>query len=70
MSPLNSVTFLKKLSMYIKKEHYSNFSNFEIATLVSNVPGHYLRKYGTYKELNLKYFYVCTYNILTRIHAR
>ena len=40
MSPL-----LKKLSTYIKKEHYSNFCTFEIASLV-NVPGHYLRKYG------------------------
>ena len=36
--------FLKKLSMYIKKEHYSNFWTFEVASL-PNVPGHYLRKY-------------------------
>ena len=42
--------FLKKLSTYIKKEHYSNFLKFEIAGL-PNVPGHYLRKYGS-----LKYF--------------
>ena len=27
-------------------EHYSNFCTFEIASLV-NVPGHYLRKYGS-----------------------
>ena len=39
--------FLKKLSTYIKKERYSNFGTFEIASLV-NVLGHYLRKYGTY----------------------
>ena len=37
--------FLKKLSKYIKKEHYSNFCTFEIASLF-NVPRHYLRKYG------------------------
>ena len=43
---LNSVPFLEK-AYYIKKEHYSNFCTFEIASLV-NVPGHYLRKYGTY----------------------
>ena len=30
----------------ITKEHYSNFGSFEIATLL-NVPGQYLRKYGT-----------------------
>ena len=28
-----------------KKEHYSNFCTFEIATLL-NVPEHYLRIYG------------------------
>ena len=28
-----------------KKEHYSNFYTFEIATFL-NVPGHYSRKYG------------------------
>ena len=38
--------FLKKLRT-LKKEHYSNFCNFEIDSLV-NVPGHYLRKYGMY----------------------
>ena len=31
--------------MYIKKEHYSKFCTFEIASL-DNVPGHYFRKYG------------------------
>ena len=36
---------MKKLSMYTKKEHYSDFGTFEITSLV-NVPGHYLRKYG------------------------
>ena len=30
----------------MKKEHYSNFGPFEIDSLV-NVPGHYLRKYGS-----------------------
>ena len=45
--PLNSVPFLKKLSKYIKKEHYSNICTFEIAFFV-NVPGHYLRKYGIF----------------------
>ena len=39
--------FLKKLITDIKKEHYSNFGTFENASLL-NVPGHYLRKYGTY----------------------
>jgi hypothetical protein len=51
--------------MYIKKEHYSNFCTFEIASLV-NVPGHYLRKYGTYKTgLLPRYarFYDFIYNI-------
>ena len=43
---MNSVPFLKK-GWFIKKEHYSNFCTFEIVSLV-NVPGHYLRKYGTY----------------------
>ena len=42
--------FLK--SLVHKKEHYSNFCAFEIASLL-NVPGHYLRKYGI---LNLKLF--------------
>ena len=46
VAPLIVSLFLKKLSMYIKKEHYSNFCTFEIASLV-NVPGHYLRKYGS-----------------------
>ena len=40
-------------------KHYSNFSNFEIASL-DNVPGHYLRKYevlrslltGSWKKIN------------------
>ena len=51
MSPLNNVPlwivspFLKKLSKYIKKEHYSNFCTFEIACLL-NVLRHYFRKYG------------------------
>ena len=37
--------FLKKISTYIKREHYSNFCTFEIASLL-NVPRLYLRKYG------------------------
>jgi hypothetical protein len=41
---LNSVPSFEK-AYYIKKEHYSNFCTFEIASLV-NVLGHYLRKYG------------------------
>ena len=41
---LSSVPFFEK-AYYIKKEHYSSFCSFEIASLV-NVPGHYLRKYG------------------------
>ena len=45
MSPLNSVPFFEK-AWYMKKEHYSNFCTFEIASLV-NVPRHYLRKYGS-----------------------
>ena len=32
----------------MKKEHYSNFGTFEITILV-NVPGHPLRKYGILK---------------------
>ena len=47
MFPLDSVPFFEK-AYYIKKEHYSNFCTFEIASLV-NVPGHYLRKYGILK---------------------
>ena len=43
--PLNSVPFFEK-AKYVKMEHYSNFWTFEIASL-PNVPGHYLRKYGT-----------------------
>ena len=43
--------FLKKLSTYIRKEHYSNFGTFEIVSLV-NVPGQYLRKYGMLKHEN------------------
>ena len=41
MSPL----FFEK-AYYIKKEHYSNFCTFATASL-PNVPGLYLRKYGT-----------------------
>ena len=44
--PLNSVPFFEK-AQYIKKEHFSNFCIFEIASLV-NVPGRYLEKYGMY----------------------
>ena len=42
--------------MYIKKEHYSNFGTFEIASLV-NVPRHYLRKYGIFKKTSLVFQY-------------
>ena len=38
------VPFFEK-AQYIKKEHYSNFCTFEIASLV-NGPEHYLWKYG------------------------
>ena len=31
------------ITVNTKKEHYSNFCTFEIASLV-NVPGHYLRR--------------------------
>ena len=36
----------------MKKEHYSNFCTFEINSLV-NVPGRYLRKYGTQVTSNI-----------------
>jgi hypothetical protein len=36
----------------MKKEHYSNFCTFEIASLV-NVPGHYLRKYSMCRAMKL-----------------
>jgi hypothetical protein len=39
---LNSVLPFEKAS-YIKKEHYSNFCTFEIASL-ANVPGHYFKE--------------------------
>ena len=39
----------KKLSAYIKRELYSNFWTFEIASL-PNVPGHYLKKYGIFSK--------------------
>ena len=45
MSPLEQCPFFEK-AQYIKKEHYSNFWTFEIASF-PNVPGYYLRKYGT-----------------------
>ena len=48
---LNSVPYFEK-AYYIKKEHYSNFGTFEIASLL-NVPGHYLRRYGIF---NVKIF--------------
>ena len=51
------VSFLKKLRMYIKKENYSYFCTFEIASLV-NVPGHYLRKYGKC-ENDEKFYHYC-----------
>ena len=41
---LNSVPFFEN-TQYIKKEDYSNFGTFEIASL-PNVLRHYLRKYG------------------------
>ena len=44
--PLWIMSFFKK-GYYIKKEHYSNFSTFEIVSLL-NVLGHHLRKYGSY----------------------
>ena len=40
--------FFKK-SLVHKKERYSNFCTFEIASLL-NVPGHYLRKYGIFDK--------------------
>ena len=49
MSPLNNVAFFEK-GEYIKKEHYSSFCTFEIASLL-NVLGHYLRKYGMWIQL-------------------
>jgi hypothetical protein len=49
--PLNSVPFFEK-GEYIKKEHYSNFCTFEIASLAI-VPGHYSRKYGIGKNQKL-----------------
>ena len=56
--PLNSAPFFEK-ALYIKKEHYSNFWTFEIASL-ANVPRHYLRKYGT--SGNFRYF--CNYLVI------
>ena len=53
LTDLNSVPFLEKAS-YIRKEHYSNFCTFEIASLL-NVPGHYLRKYGIFFSKTLKW---------------
>ena len=47
--PLNCVPFFEK-DYNIKKEFYSNFCTFEIASLV-NVPGYYLRKYGIFENL-------------------
>ena len=32
-------------------KHYSNFGTFKIASLV-DIPGHYLRKYGTLFQLS------------------
>ena len=49
MSPLNSVPIFEK-AQYIKKEHFSNFWTFEIASL-PYVPGHYLRKYGMHIKI-------------------
>ena len=46
--PLNKVLFFEKF-YYIKKEHYSSFCTFEIASL-ANVLGHYLWKYGNYAK--------------------
>ena len=43
---MNNVPFFEEV-YYIKKELYSNFWTFEIASLV-NVSGHYLRKYGIF----------------------
>ena len=37
MFPFEYFPFWKKLSMYIKKEHYSNFCTFEIASLVKEI---------------------------------
>ena len=52
--------FLKKLSTQ-KKEHYSNFCTFEIASLV-NFPRQYLRKYGIYR-VDTTFFELLIYSV-------
>ena len=37
VSPSIASPFLKKVSMYVKEEYYSNFCTFEITSLVNDI---------------------------------